>query len=135
MNCTHCKGECCHLDRREGTTRYAQLVPHGQGIHWCRHCQDGEVLPPDPRDELIAKLREVIAHWPRSPHQHDCKMLKPVGVFYLETRCTCGAAQVDAARAEARKLAGLELLPSEKLLPSADSNSGGDATATIREDT
>lgn len=39
--CSTCNGQCCHLDMREGTTRYAQTMPHGKGVHWCKHCEDG----------------------------------------------------------------------------------------------
>jgi hypothetical protein len=88
--------------------------------HWtvtspCPDCQQDELkremLSNAELNDKIAKLREAIAAWPRSSHRHNCKMLEPVGGFYLETRCTCGAAQADAARAEARKLAGLEAAP------------------------
>lgn len=41
MNCEHCNGECCSLEKREGTIRYAQLLPHGKGVHYCKYCEDG----------------------------------------------------------------------------------------------
>lgn len=49
MTCAHCNGECCYRDKREGTTRYAQLVSHEQGTHWCRHCVNGEQTMDDER--------------------------------------------------------------------------------------
>jgi hypothetical protein len=42
MNCEHCNGECCSLEKREGTIRYAQLLPHGKGVHYCKYCDNGE---------------------------------------------------------------------------------------------
>ena len=41
--CPHCNGECCYLEKREGTTRYAVRLPHDQGIHTCKRCKDGTV--------------------------------------------------------------------------------------------
>ena len=41
MKCPHCNGECCYLDKREGTTRYSQLQSHGNGVHFCKQCEDG----------------------------------------------------------------------------------------------
>ena len=41
MKCTHCNGECCYLDSREGTIRYAQILTHGKGAHFCKYCDDG----------------------------------------------------------------------------------------------
>ena len=38
--CPTCNDECCYLERREGTIRYAQLLPHGKGSHWCKSCED-----------------------------------------------------------------------------------------------
>jgi hypothetical protein len=40
--CPHCNGECCSLEKREGTVRYAQLLPHEKGIHFCKYCDDGK---------------------------------------------------------------------------------------------
>jgi hypothetical protein len=45
--CDHCGGRCCALERREGTVRYANLLHHGEGVHFCRHCSDGTVPPLD----------------------------------------------------------------------------------------
>lgn len=42
MKCSHCNGECCSLEKREGTIRYAQLLPHGEGVHYCKYCDDGK---------------------------------------------------------------------------------------------
>jgi hypothetical protein len=41
MKCPYCNGECCYLSRREGTIRYAQILTHGKGIHFCKYCEDG----------------------------------------------------------------------------------------------
>ncbi len=45
--CPQCNGECCSLEKREGTIRYAQLLKHGEGIHWCKHCDDGTEIKPE----------------------------------------------------------------------------------------
>lgn len=47
MNCEHCNGECCSLEKREGTIRYAQLLPHGKGVHYCKYCDDGKTKEVD----------------------------------------------------------------------------------------
>ena len=39
--CNTCNTECCFFDKREGTVRYSIIVPHGQGVHWCKKCEDG----------------------------------------------------------------------------------------------
>jgi hypothetical protein len=45
--CPHCNGECCFLEKREGTTRYTQLAKHGSGVHWCKQCSDGTESKPE----------------------------------------------------------------------------------------
>lgn len=54
-------------------------------------------------NDKIAKLRGAIAKWPEAHHQM-CRR-------FSTGCCTCGADKVNVARAEARKLAGLEVEP------------------------
>ena len=104
-DCPVCKGKCC----RDNDFGYRVVHMGSESYeHWCEHCYDGGIPPPNPRDTLIAKLREAIAAWPAVPHWYDCGMFEKRGGFYLETECTCGVGAANAARAEARKLAGLE---------------------------
>lgn len=56
MKCSHCNGECCYLEKREGTTRYSQLQSHGNGVHFCKQCEDGT--------QTMSKRRIVIYDGP-----------------------------------------------------------------------
>jgi len=57
MKCQNCNGFCCHLEKREGTTRYAQLYTHGEGVHWCKSCEDGTDKRMDPLEGFFQQLR------------------------------------------------------------------------------
>ena len=57
-------------------------------------------------DAEIARLREAIARLPEVKHAGDCTT--HVTSLRREYGCDCGADTANAARAEARKLAGLE---------------------------
>lgn len=50
----------------------------------------------------LEALASLIKRWPTCPHWHDCATLNRGG------DCTCGAVEADLARAEARKLLGVE---------------------------
>lgn len=56
-DCPACKGKCCR------DTDFGYRVYHMGSEsyeHWCEHCHDGSVPPPDPRDLLIEQLRAEI---------------------------------------------------------------------------
>jgi len=55
----------------------------------------------DPRDEKIAALSAAIAAWPASVHEQWC-------AIRADCPCNCGCAEVNEARANARRVAGLE---------------------------
>lgn len=134
MKCKSCNGECCYVDKREGTTRYAQLVPHGQGVHWCRHCADGwHLAAPEgkvpPIDELLEKVATQDAEIQRLRSQWielHTVYLKKINEFLLLSAavakwpemacsddcadsggCVCDATYNNANRAVARSLAEL----------------------------
>jgi len=79
--------------------------------HWtvtspCPNCQQDELkremLSNAELNDKIAKLREAIAAWPKDVCVDECVSVGD---------CICGAERANAARAEARKLAGLEVEP------------------------
>lgn len=96
--CPECKGKCCR------DTDYGNRVYHmGAEVysHWCDYCHDGTVPKPDPRDEKIAALSAAITAWPASVHEQWC-------AIRADCPCNCGCAEVNEARANARRMAGLE---------------------------
>lgn len=50
----------------------------------------------------LEALASLIKRWPTCPHWQDCATLNRGG------DCTCGAVEADLARAEARRLLGVE---------------------------
>lgn len=57
MQCPVCNGNCC----RDNDFGYRVEHMGAESYeHWCEHCHDGDVPTPDPRDALIAQLREEI---------------------------------------------------------------------------
>ena len=59
MKCSHCNGECCYLDSREGTIRYAQILSHGKGVHFCKYCEDGTEKENVEKKDIAKILDEV----------------------------------------------------------------------------
>jgi hypothetical protein len=97
--CPECKGKCCR------DTDYGNRVYHMSAevySHWCDYCHDGQVPKPDLRDEKIAALSAAIAAWPEATHNSGCAPMQDGGP------CYCGTAALNAARAHARRVAGLE---------------------------
>lgn len=83
MKCSHCNGECCYLDKREGTTRYAQLLSHGKGVHYCKHCKDGTqkhrkgscvifLESGMPCEDCDLEDHSVMCNWHKDWHNCDC---------------------------------------------------------------
>lgn len=88
-DCSACKGKCCR-DNDFGYRVYHMGAESYE--HWCEHCHDGSVPPPDPRDEEIAQLRRV---------------LRQILDEYPYLHCVCGRVKdriKDDVRVEARKL-------------------------------
>lgn len=117
--CPECKGKCCR-DTDYGNRVYHMAAEFYE--HWCEDCSDGDVPQPDPRDAMLAslrqelhhmnraianylterdRLRQAIRHWAVGPHAQWC-------TTRAECPCDCGAAQEFDWRETARKLVGLE---------------------------